>query len=223
MWIPDRFEMPSDEVLDHLGMMGAADLITPGPEGLSVTFLPWVFDETVGEHGVLRSHIARQNPHWELLAATDAESLLIWHGEDFYVAPAWFPSRLENPRVVPTWNYQVIHLHGHVRVHTDADWILRQITEQSDKFEEFLPEPWSVDQAPADFIEGMARAIVGLEFVIDRIEAKSKMSQNKSPEDVEGIARGLEATGAQGAAGVLREANRGKQWPPLRTKYQSQD
>lgn len=217
MWIPERFVMNHDDVLEMLSGMGAGDLITPHDGGLAVTYLPWVFDRTGGEHGILRSHIARLNPHADVLRGTEAESLLIVHGQDCYISPKWYPPG--NPQQVPTWDYVVLHVHGRVAVHSDPDWILAQITDQAAKFEEGLSAPWTVEDAPENYIAGMARAIVGLELSITSIEAKAKLSQNKSPEDVAGIVDGLRSVGDHASADLIQRVNQGKQWPPLRSKY----
>ncbi|MDO5499989.1 MAG: FMN-binding negative transcriptional regulator [Propionibacteriaceae bacterium] len=225
MWIPERFEMGRDDTLELLHGMGAADLITPHAGGVEITYLPWVFDETRGDLGTLRSHLARQNPHAALLressaraadaAETPAESVVVVHGVDAYITPRWYaPSA--GDRQVPTWDYVVAHVHGRVRVHDDPEWLLAQVTEQSAKFEEAYAEPWTPADAPADFIAGMCRAIVGLELEITRIEAKAKLSQNKSPEIVAGVVAGLRAVGDHAAADAVEQANRGKQWPALR-------
>lgn len=208
MWIPERFVLDEESTLEMLHQMGAADLITPTAEGLQVTFLPMVFDETAGEHGVLRTHLARQNPHWMAARDSDAESLVIVHGADSYISPNWYASKAENPRTVPTWNYVVLHLHGRVVVHDDPEWVRRQVASQTAKYEEPFAEPWQVADAPEDYIAGMCRAIVGIEFQISRIEAKSKQSQNRSAADVRSAIAGLRAVGDLDGAAALSEANR---------------
>lgn len=210
MWIPDRFAMGADEALELLHGMGAGDLITPTPDGLQVSFVPMVFDETVGELGVLRTHLARQNPHWQAARDTDAESLVIVHGSDAYISPNWYASKAENPRVVPTWNYLVLHLHGRVVVHDDPEWVRRQVTAQTDKYEEPFNNRWRVTDAPADFIAGQCRAIVGIEFQISRIEAKAKQSQNRPAADITAVIAGLTSVGDSDGAAALAETNRAR-------------
>ncbi|GAB3624465.1 FMN-binding negative transcriptional regulator [Mariniluteicoccus endophyticus] len=222
MWIPDRFALPLDEAYAALADLGAADLLTPHEGGIAATFLPLVLDETAGSHGTLRGHLARLNPHVDALRAAEAsagESLVIAHVDDAYISPTWYPSKATNPKTVPTWNYTVIHLHGPVRVVEDHDWILRHLRDLSDHFEEHLPDRWTIDDAPADYIDGMAKAVVGVEMAVTRIEAKAKQSQNKSPEDVAGVVEGLRSHGAHGSADAVAHANRDKEWPPPRLKY----
>ncbi|WP_432558594.1 FMN-binding negative transcriptional regulator [Granulicoccus sp. GXG6511] len=219
MWIPERFAMSRDETLELLNGIAAADLITPHGDGVEITYLPWTFDASVGEQGSLRAHLARQNPHADALAAGHAESVVVVHGVDCYVSPKWYVGG--GVHQVPTWDYVVAHVHGHVTVHTDPDWLLAHVREQAEKFEAGFAEPWTIEDAPADFVAGMCRAIVGVELTITRIEAKAKLSQNKSPEIVSGIVAGLRGLGDHAAADAVERANRGKQWPPLRTRYRT--
>ncbi len=126
--------------------------------------------------------------------------LLIFTPTDGYVSPAWYPSKEENPRVVPTWNYEVVHAHGRVAVHNDARWteqLVRDLTDHHERArvgEHSVERTWSVDDAPATFIDKQLRAIVGIEIAVDRIEGKRKLSQNRSDEDQLGVVRGLTST-----------------------------
>ncbi|MGJ3507554.1 FMN-binding negative transcriptional regulator [Enemella sp. A6] len=214
MWIPERFEADPDWVDEVLEFVGLAVLVTPTAAGLEITHLPWTYHPTVGSHGALYSHLAKLNPHWR--AEPTGDSVVIVTGVDAYISPRWLPSTATNPRQVPTWDYEAIHLHGELIVHHEPEWIRAQVDELSRTFEASMPDPWTPADAPAHYIEGMARAIVGLELRIGRIEAKQKLSQNKSPEDVDGIVAALQAYGDLDAAGAIRRANAGKQWPPLR-------
>ncbi|GAB3712806.1 FMN-binding negative transcriptional regulator [Mariniluteicoccus flavus] len=223
MWIPDRFDLPLDEAYAVLGDLGAADLLTPatGPDGTSAieaTFLPLLFHDD-GHRQVLRGHLARQNPHADALRLATAPSLVIAHTTDAYISPNFYPSKQTNPRTVPTWNYTTLHVHGRVTLHDDTAWLLDHLRALSDHHEQPNETPWSIDDAPADYIAGMARAIVGVELTIERLEAKAKQSQNKAPEDVAGVVAGLRALGDHGAADAVAVANRDKTWPPPRLKY----
>lgn len=230
MWIPERFVMGRDDTVELLTGIGAADLITPSAGGVEITYLPWVFDDSAGEHGVLRSHLARQNPHAAVLASEpDVESVVVAHGVDCYVSPRWYAPPFAPPptdakpesglRQVPTWNYVVAHVYGRVTVHDDFDWVLAQVGELSAQHEAAQPRPWTPDDAPADFVAGLCRAIVGIELTITRIEAKAKLSQNKSPSLVAGVVAGLRSVGDQAAADAVVAANAGKQWPAMRARY----
>lgn len=215
MWIPEFFQLGPDQALRSLRRIEAADLITPTVDGLQVTYLPWLFDETVGEQGALLGHIARANPHAS--CAPTGPSLVIVHGADAYVSPRWYSGVTD--RVVPTWDYEVIHAHGDLVVHDDPSWVRDQVERLSDHFEAGIEPPWRITEAPDFYINGMCRAIVGIELRITRIEAKAKLSQNKPPEDVAGVVSGLRARGDHAGADAVETANAGKMWPPLRRKY----
>lgn len=215
MWIPEFFQLSPDQALRSLRRIQSADLITPTADGLQVTYLPWLFDETVGEQGALLGHIARANPHSS--CTPTGSSLVIVHGADAYVSPRWYSGATD--RVVPTWDYEVIHVYGDLVVHDDPSWVRAQVERLSDHFEAGIEPPWRIADAPDFYITGMCRAIVGLELRITSIEAKAKLSQNKSPEDVEGVVHALRDQGDHAAASAIETANAGKVWPPLRRKY----
>lgn len=211
MYVPAHFEMPAEEVAAALGGITAADLITPTPDGLQATFLPLLYepgtDSTGGAGGTaaplgrLLGHVARNNPHWKSAAADPSgiaradESLVIARGPDAYISPAWYPSKAEHGRVVPTWNYTTLHVHGRLVAHDDPEWLRGLVTRLTDRHEAALPEhtPWRVSDAPAQYLDGQLRAIVGLELLITRVDAKAKLSQNRPAADVDGAIDGLRA------------------------------
>jgi transcriptional regulator len=193
MYVPAHFAPPDDEsVQDLLRHHGAADLVTGTTDGLVATLLPFVYDEpaTEGDHGRLLGHVARNNDQWQLPALGDA--LVIVRGPDAYVSPAWYASKTEHGRVVPTWNYVTAHVYGRLVVHDDPEWVEALVRRLTAKHEGRRDEPWSVDDAPARYVAGQLRAIVGLEVAITRVEAKWKLSQNRSADDVAGTVAGLE-------------------------------
>lgn len=164
--------------------------ITNGPRGLQASPVPFLLYPDEGERGVLRSHVARANPHWkEIEACTDC--LLMFQGPNAYVSPSWYPDKAETHRVVPTWNYLAVEVRGRPRVHEDASWLRRLVEDLTRQQERGRPVPWSVSDAPDDFIAGQLKAIVGIEVQIAQIEGKWKMSQNRSAADREGVMRGM--------------------------------
>jgi transcriptional regulator len=165
-----------------------------------------VFDPAIGPHGALLGHVARNNEQWKVPA--QGESLVIVRGADAYISPAWYQSKAEHGRVVPTWNYITAHVYGRLVVHDDPAWVEGLVRRLTAKHESGRAEPWSVDDAPERFVAGQLRAIVGLELEITRIEAKAKLSQNRPEADVAGVITGLEATGEEQVAGDVAEANR---------------
>lgn len=204
MYVPEHFSVAESEVRDLLVEHGAADLVTNTPEGLVATMLPFVFEPAIGEHGALLGHVARNNDQWrrEVLG----EALVIMRGPDAYVSPGWYASKAEHGRVVPTWNYVTAHVYGHLVVHDDVAWVESLVRRLTDKHEAASPSPWHVDDAPPAFVAGQLRAIVGLELVITRIEAKAKLSQNRPEADIAGVVAGLHQRGDDRSAEAVRTA-----------------
>jgi transcriptional regulator len=206
MYIPAHFAADDATVHELLTRHGAADLITLTADGLLATMLPFAYEPATGPRGALYGHVARNNDQWRKPA--QGESLAIVRGPDAYVSPSWYAAKAEHGRVVPTWNYTVVHTYGELIVHDDPDWTGALVRRLSDKHEGGRPAPWSVDDAPAAFVTGQLRAIVGVELRISRIEAKWKLSQNRSAADVDGVVAGLRADGAFAAADAVDHARR---------------
>ena len=206
MYVPAAFAMSDEEVRALLAGHGAADLVTSTSQGLLATMLPFVFEPDVGEHGALLGHVARNNPQWREPAT--GEALVIVRGTDAYVSPSWYASKAEHGRVVPTWNYVMAHVYGRLVVHDDPEWIEALVRRLTDQREAALPHPWSVDDAPAAFVAGQLRAIVGVELQVTRIEAKAKLSQNRPAADVDGVVTGLAERGDLEASAAVAAARR---------------
>ena len=206
MYIPAHFAADAAAVARLLASPTAADLVTATAGGLLATPLPLLFEPDTGPHGVLHGHLARSNDQWRRPPIGDA--MVIVRGPDAYISPSWYASKAEHGRVVPTWNYVTAHVYGRLVVHDDPVWLDALVRRLTDRHEQGNPEPWSVDDAPTRFIAGQLRAIVGLELVITRIEAKLKLSQNRPPADIAGVLAGLETAGDVASAAVTRQANR---------------
>lgn len=204
MYVPRHFEMPTADVQDLLLRHGAGDLVTATPVGLLATLVPFVFDPGVGEHGVLLGHLARNNEQWR--QPPTGEALVIVRGPDSYVSPGWYASKAEHGRVVPTWNYVAVHVHGPLVVHDDPAWVADLVDRLTRRHEAGRDRPWAVTDAPAPFVEGQLRAIVGVEVPITRIEAKAKLSQNRPAADVDGVVRGSREDGHVAMAEAVQAA-----------------
>jgi transcriptional regulator len=144
-----------------------------------------------GAHGTLRGHVARANPVWR--AAADTEVLAVFQGPQAYITPSWYPSKAETAKVVPTWNYAVVHMHGRLRITEDSAWLRALVERLTDTHEAARAQRWQVGDAPADYIEMMLRAIVGIEIEVTRLQGKWKVSQNRTAADRGGVAAGLGA------------------------------
>ncbi len=201
MYIPAHFAVRPDAVQSLLKSPGAANLVTMTDQGLLATLLPFAFNPAVGDQGALQAHMARNNPQWS--SAPTGEALAIIQGPDDYISPSWYASKSEHGRVVPTWNYSTAHVYGELVVHDDAGWLARHVRHLTGLHEGGREDPWAVDDAPEKFIAGQLRAIVGVELVITRIEAKEKLSQNRPAADAEGVAVGLRSTGREASAAAV--------------------
>ena len=204
MYVPAHFAMDDAAVRELLSHHGAGDLVMATDQGLVSTLLPFVYDPAVGSHGALLGHFARNNEHWRL--APVGEALVILRGPDAYISPQWYASKREHGRVVPTWNYVTAHVYGELVVHDDVEWLDDLVRRLTAKHEEGRPQPWAVDDAPPRFVAGQLRAIVGMEVLISRIEAKAKLSQNRPAADIDGVVEGTRQRGDEAMSRAVAEA-----------------
>jgi transcriptional regulator len=206
MYVP-RFNAVDDEqaVRAMVRAVGAGELVTLGEDGYPLaTRLPVVWD---GDRVVM--HIARANPHWRAIPADrDVPALVVVTDAEAYVSPAWYASKAEHGRVVPTWNYSAVQLTGRIRRHEDPDWVLEAVAMLTRLRESGRAEPWAVSDAPATYVGKQLRAIVGLELTLERVEGKAKLSQNRSEEDRAGVVRGLRDEGGPREAAVADQMER---------------
>ena len=195
MYLPSHFETPDLASLHQLILaypLGA--LITHGERGLDANHLPFELDTEEGEHGLLRAHVARNNPLWQEASHGD-EVLVIFKAADAYISPNWYPSKQVHHQQVPTWNYSVVHAHGRIRIHDDARFVRRLLTNLTRRHESAEPAPWKIADAPREYIEAMVQAVVGIEIEITGLVGKFKLSQNKAEADRQGAADSLQARG----------------------------
>ncbi len=200
MYLPKHFEETRVEVLyelihDH--PLGALVTLTPG--GLDANHIPFEVDPEPAPLGTLRGHVARANPLWREFSR-DVEALVIFQGPGTYVSPAWYPTKTETAKVVPTWNYVVVHAYGALRVIDDRAWLRDFVTKLTNRHEAGRPEPWKVTDAPDDYIDKQLAAIIGLELPITRLVGKWKMSQNRPVADRQGVVEGLRREGGDSGA-----------------------
>jgi transcriptional regulator len=166
-------------------------LLSTGAAGLAVSHAPFLLDRSAGGHGTLQGHLARANPHVDALDGTEA--LVLFQGPAHYVSPSWYASKRETGRVVPTWNYVVVHARGTARTFADAGRVIQRVTALTDRLESARDVPWRVDDAPAEFIDDLARHIVGVDIELTALEGKLKLGQNRAAADRASLAAGLAA------------------------------
>jgi transcriptional regulator len=197
MYLPKHFDETRVEVLHGLiraHPLGA--LVTTGANGLEANHIPFEIDPDPAPFGTLRAHVARANPVWR---EGTGDALVIFQGPEIYVSPSWYPSKREGGKVVPTWNYAVVHAYGALRAVDDAAWLRAFVERLTDRHEAARPDRWHVTDAPADYVDRMVTAIVGIELPVARLVGKWKVSQNRPAADQAGVIAGLEAVGDDAA------------------------
>jgi transcriptional regulator len=190
MYMPPAFRV--DDPGELHAMMRAARLcnfVTATADGLMATALPPIFDPQEGAYGTLYGHLAKANPQWR--SPPIGNALAIFMGPDGYVTPSWYAAKQEHGKVVPTWNYTSVHVHGQVEYFEDSERLRQVVTRLTDLHEHERAQPWAVTDAPEVFVQAQLNGIVGVRMPVSRIEGKRKLSQNRSAEDRSGVAQGL--------------------------------
>ncbi|HYL37852.1 MAG TPA: FMN-binding negative transcriptional regulator [Bryobacteraceae bacterium] len=199
MYIPAHFREERTEILHQLiRRHPLATLVTLGRDGLIASHIPLFLEPEPAPLGTLRGHVARANPQWRDFRP-DVDALGIFQGPGAYITPSWYPTRTETGRVVPTWNYIVVHATGPLKTFDDPSALERHVRQLTDWQEAGFPQPWSVDDAPPDFVRSMIEGIMGLEIPIARLEGKWKISQNRPAADQAGVIQGLRASADPGS------------------------
>ena len=202
VYLPPHFTAPqSADVAAFVAAAASADLVTFDGTKPVASLIPVIWDQDTGEHGRLLGHLALANPQWQSVAP-GSSALAIVHGPQAYVSPSWYPSTARHGRTVPTWNYVTVHFTGPLTVHRDPEWLRDVVTRLTRRHEDHRDAPWSVAGAPPDYINGQLRGIVGVELAIDTVEAKHKLSQNRSAVDQAAVAAALAGEPGPGPAGV---------------------
>lgn len=195
MYIPPHFEELRTEVMHELiRARPLASVITLSHDGIDANHIPLQLSPREGQLGTLRGHVARSNSVWKNSVQT-VEALALFHGPDSYISPSWYPTKAENGKAVPTWNYAVVHAYGALRVIDDAAWLRAHLEALTAQNEAAFSDPWQLSDAPHDFTEKLIGAVVGIEMVISRLSGKWKISQNQPPQNRAGIVQGLRTSG----------------------------
>lgn len=185
MYIPPKFAMSDADARAALARAGFAHLVTHSATGMLVTPLPLLYDPT--RHSLV-GHVARANPHWQ---AAGADTVAIFPGPQAYISPGFYATKQETGKVVPTWNYDVLAVYGHLVTHDDPEWLRGLVTKLTDRYERDRADPWQVNDAPEAYVSGQLKGIVGLELTITSVEGKAKMSQNQPERNRVGVIAGL--------------------------------
>lgn len=194
MYLPNHFAISdSDEIKRFIENMRLGALVTLDGDGFFGTHLPWLIEGEAMPGTVMLGHVARANPHWKQFTG-GKQAMLIFTGPNAYVTPNWYPTKQETHSMVPTWVYQAVHIQGRVESFDAAAELEAVVRALSDTMEQPRAEPWSVDEAPREYIDIMLKGIIGIRFTIEKIDAKYKLDQNKKAQDRIGAAEGLKAT-----------------------------
>ena len=203
MYVPANFAEERVPVLhETIRAIKLGTLVTLGGEEMIASHVPMLVDPEPAPYGTLLGHIARANPQWKD-ASQKVRALAMFIGPDAYITPSWYATKRATGKVVPTWNYAAIHAYGRVRFFDDPERLLKLVTRLTATHEAARARPWAVSDAPAAFVQGMLRAIVGFELPIERLEGKWKMSQNRPAEDRAGVIEGLRSDGETQVAEIV--------------------
>jgi len=208
MYVPSHFEESGIEVLHELiRACPFATLVTMSSGGINANHIPLHLSRESGQYGTLRGHVARSNPVWIDLVS-DIEALTIFQGPDSYITPSWYPTKQEHGKVVPTWNYAVVHAYGALRIIDDPVWLRNQLEILVAQHEAKFNKPWAITDAPREYTDHMIGAIVGIEIEITKLSGKWKVSQNQPAQNQEGVIKGLkdfDSTDASEVATLMEE------------------
>lgn len=194
MYIPEQFEQTDPRAWHSLIRdYPLAALVTQGELGLDANHIPLYLARAEGASLTLQGHVARANPLCDALAS-GLEVLAIFQGPQGYISPSWYPSKQRDARVVPTWNYAVVHVHGQARLIAEHDWLISHLDNMVQHNEADLAEPWVLAEAPVEFVDKLTRAIVGVEIRSTHVQGKWKLSQNQPVENRDGVIQGLQAS-----------------------------
>lgn len=210
MYLPKHFAETRPEHLQRVVREHPLGLLVhPGPEGADADHIPFLLDEAASAEapkGRLLAHVARANPLWQR-CPSGTPVLVVFRGPAAYISPSWYPSKADTHRQVPTWNYEVVHVHGRIHIQDDERTVRGVVARLTRHHEATEPRPWKMGDSPADYIDGMLKSIVGIEIEITRLEGKAKLSQNRELRDRIGATDMLRARG-QIALGDLMDPTR---------------
>jgi transcriptional regulator len=194
LYTPPAFKIDDLTILhDHIEKTGLALLITAGVDGPLASHVPLLLDRNIGAYGTLTGHLARANTQ-TTQSKLDQQSLIIFQGPESYISPNWYVTKQEHGRVVPTWNYAVVHARGSLKFFEDPEMLRAAVDGLTRHHEANFPKPWTTSDAPKAFVDAQLKGIIGFKIQIESLEGKYKLSQNRSAPDQAGVIAGLKIT-----------------------------
>lgn len=207
MYVPSHFQIHSLSELHSIIQQQPLGVLVTQHDGLDANHIPFLLDVHASKLGTLMAHVARANPL--CMAPSGCEVLVVFRGVHGYITPNSYPSKQQTHRQVPTWNYEVVHAHGQLIVRDDAKFVRSVVGKLTKQHEAQEQSPWKMSDAPADYLEAMIHAVVGLEITITHIEGKAKLSQNKDRIDQQGVIQDLRQKGHEALARKIETTNQG--------------
>lgn len=205
MYLPKLFEVRDLEIMQQLMRdYPLATLISRQAELVNANHIPLMLLTQAETLGCLQGHVARSNPLLQEVQE-NPEVLVIFQGAQSYISPSWYPSKQATHQVVPTWNYTAVHAYGSLRVIEDVSWLQTHLAAITAAHERNLPEPWQLSDAPAEYLNKMLKAIVGIEIQITKLQGKWKVSQNRPPQDQKAVVAALQTLGNQEMAALVQQ------------------
>ena len=209
MYTPAHFAITDPGALHRVIREHPLGMLVTSVDGhLDANHIPFEYDPTIGPFGVLTAHVARANPVWQQ-CREGAQVMVIFRGSERYISPNWYPSKHESHRQVPTWNYEVVHAHGRLTIQDNEKFVRGVVARLTREHEAQEPKPWKMGDSAPEYIDGMLKAIVGIEVAIERLEGKAKLSQNREARDRLNAADTLMERGASELAHAMRQAGSG--------------
>lgn len=210
MYIPQSFRETRPEEIEKIMTDFPLGTLVYQPNGaLDATHLPFVYKKDKGEQGVLLAHVARNNPIWQQIP-NETEVLIVFHGNDAYISPNWYPTKHETHRHVPTWDYQVVHVRGRIRFIDDVKFLRASVALLTHIHEKRAgePKPWKLSDGDKEYISEQLAAIIGVEIAVTDVVGVSKLSQNREQRDWNGVVEGLRNKGEHCTAEAVLAAKR---------------
>lgn len=207
MYTPAHFAVIQTNELHRIIQSYPLGILVTATHGLDANHIPFEFDPTQGEFGTLFAHVARANPIWQQ-CTNGTEVLAVFRGAEGYISPSWYPSKHETHRQVPTWNYEVVHAHGVLTIRDDEKFVRGVVARLTRSHEAQELKPWRMSDSSPEFIDGMLKAIVGIEISITRLEGKAKLSQNRELRDRQGAVDELRTRGRERLATTMEKHTR---------------
>lgn len=204
MYTPAHFAITQADELHRIIQSYPLGILITTAHGLDANHIPFELDPNQGEFGTLTAHVARANPVWQQCANGTAV-LAVFRGAEGYISPNWYPSKHETHRQVPTWNYEVVHAHGLLTIRDDETFVRGMVARLTRRHEAQEPKPWKMGDSSPGFIDGMLKAIVGIEISITRLEGKAKLSQNREVRDRRGAVEQLRQRGEERLATTMEK------------------